>query len=80
MRRPSDAEGVKIEVGEFYITRKGQKAKIYALDGYMDEGIHGAVYEDLEVPILRLMGWDGSGRYESGYLHEHDLVDKWRGP
>lgn len=69
---------MRIEIGKFYKTRKGQKVRIYALDGYMDNAIHGAIYEELEPIILRLQGWNFEGHVVSQELHEDNIVDKWK--
>lgn len=69
---------MRIEIGRFYKTRDGKKVRIYALDGYMDDAIHGAIYEDLEVPILRLQGWNFEGHVVSQELHEDNIVDEWK--
>lgn len=67
---------MKIEVGKFYKTRDGRKARIYATDGISDT-LHGA--------ILHEGGWVSYAWHESGlhYLNTRegtDLVSEWREP
>jgi len=37
---------MEIETGKFYKTRDGMKVRIYAVDGYPDYPIHGAILTD----------------------------------
>ena len=66
---------MKIEVGKFYRTRDGRKARIYALDGTDEYPIHGA--------ILYLNGewgsyvWNNAGCYLPTQPHPSDLVSEW---
>lgn len=70
---------IKIVPGKYYKTLSGHKVRIYAIDGYMDECVHGAIYEDLTVPILRLRGWNFEGHVNSQYVgHPDNIVDFWK--
>lgn len=66
---------MNIEVGKFYKTRNGLKARIYALDG--NDFIHGAVQVDSQ---WLLFAWQKDGRYiadrESGWDLIAPLIDK----
>jgi hypothetical protein len=69
---------MKIEVGKFYKTRDGRKARIYAVDGRDYTKIHGAVFED--------GGWASLTWFENGIFYidgkEYvlDLVSEWEEP
>ena len=67
---------MNIEVGKFYKTRRGSKARIYAIDGY-DDGIHGAV--SLGVG-WKSWEWIKGGTANDAGQHEFDLVSEWVDP
>ncbi len=70
---------LKIVPGMFYKTLDGRKVRIYAVDGYMDEAIHGAIYDNLDVPILTLRGWNFEGHVTSEYVgHPDNIVSEWK--
>lgn len=70
-------ERMKIEVGKYYRTFSGHKVRIYAIDGYMDEAIHGALYENCDPAIISLTGWNFEGRKISGEISDLDIVAIW---
>jgi len=64
---------MKIEVGKYYRTRDGRKARIYAVDGREGSNIHGAVLNEI--------GWETStwaitGQWVSGKT-SRDLISEW---
>lgn len=78
---------LKIEVGKFYKTRDGRKARIYAVDGgtiylgNIPHPYHGAVYHPNNGWIANT--WNEKGRGITGRdsdTHEVDLIAEWRDP
>lgn len=69
---------MKIEVGKFYKTRDGRKARIYAVDGRVhDERIHGAIWDN----GFGLCGWAEDGSFYGDHsVSENDLVPEWEDP
>lgn len=68
---------LKLEVGRYYRTRDGHKARIYALDGDGDV-VHGAIWFD----AWRMVSWDSEGHFyvNSGTESPNDLVAEWEEP
>lgn len=67
---------MKIEVGKYYRTENGDKARIYATDGELNRQIHGAVLQ----PDGRwvLMCWASDGKCtHNPFL---DLIAEWTEP
>jgi hypothetical protein len=66
---------MKIEVGKFYKTRSGFKARIYATDGKSDLPIHGAIfeYESWDIATWTLTGANLIG----GQPFWADLIEEW---
>ena len=67
---------MKIEVGKYYRTENGDKARIYAIDGELNRQIHGAVLQ----PDGRwvLMWWASDGKCtHNPFL---DLIAEWKEP
>ena len=65
---------LKIEVGKFYKTRTGKRARIYATDGAGRHRVHGAELFDGEwFPGV----WLPNGRWDSAYETRRDLVAEW---
>jgi hypothetical protein len=64
---------MKIEVGKFYRTRDGRKARIYAVDGREGSNIHGAVLNEI--------GWITSTWAITGQWiaaeSDRDLISEW---
>lgn len=52
---------LKIEAGKEYLTRDGNRARIYATDGGVIFPVHGAIYEDGE-------GWDLASWTDTGKI------------
>ena len=70
----------KIEVGKFYKTRCGMKARIYAIDGgAVKNNIHGATF-DSEYASWDQCSWGPNGRHLLSGKHELDLVSEWEDP
>ena len=65
---------LEIEIGKFYKTVAGLKARIYALDG-IGESIHGAVYGDSG---WRVTSWDAKGIKDKDYGY-YNIVGLWDG-
>lgn len=72
---------MKIEVGKFYRTRSGTKARIYATDGSFPFTVHGAVVSD-KGDEWDPVAWDDEGHYmpESSNPYLLDLVSEWVEP
>lgn len=69
-----------LEVGKFYLTRDGRKARIYATDGLKGSShqIHGAIF--CEGNWMRC-GWESGGEaYKAGGTHPSDLVSDFVEP
>lgn len=67
---------MKIEVGKFYQTRDGRKARIYATDVNNSAVIHGAVlYNEWQVYV-----WQRSGNLNKCCTSSADLVSEWTEP
>ena len=73
---------MKIEVGKFYKTRDGKKARIYATDGSGKHSIHGAVFFDNSWLSHRWTSytWTDEGIYRNGDTDGLDLVSEWEEP
>lgn len=69
---------MKIEVGKFYKTRDGMKARIYSLDGEGEYPIHGAllIYDK----GWHIISWLESGRQFQNSSDRSDLVSEWVEP
>ena len=66
---------LKIEIGKFYKTRDGRKARIYHVD---EKHIHGAVYTEGD-GIWAIRCWWSSGQItSSGNLNGCDIVEEWK--
>lgn len=61
-----------IEVGKFYQTRNGMKARIYATDGGGIYPVHGA---GLLEGYWTLLSWDSNGKIHN--FSDFDLVCEW---
>lgn len=68
---------MKIEVGKFYKTRDGRKARIYTLDAGGTRPIQGAVNDD---GIWRMEAWYTSGKYIFDGAALTDIVSEWTEP
>ena len=69
---------MKIEVGKFYKTRSGRKARIYATDGIKNYVVHGAM---LTKDGWCRESWDIVGRNLEDFIdHRDDLVSEWVDP
>ncbi len=67
---------LKIEIGKFYKTRDGRKARIYHVD---EKYIHGAVYIEREVGVWEVRCWYSSGQItSSGNLNACDITEEWK--
>lgn len=71
---------MKIEVGKFYRTRGGQKARIYATYGTKQSIVHGAI--EVGYVVWELIEWTGGGGriFMSGPEHDSDLISEWEEP
>lgn len=71
---------IKIEVGKFYVTRLGLKAKIYCTDTGDKYGnnIHGAILR--EEDSWETATWDKDGAYSKGgiKISGNDIFGEWR--
>lgn len=67
---------MKIEVGKFYKTRDGRKARIYAVDGGDGEVIHGALHFG-DAYGWSITTWHSGGVYTEGSHHGRDLISEW---
>ena len=63
---------MKLEVGKFYKTAKGTKARVYCLDGLNTYSVHGAMIVDGGWSICT---WKQDGECRLG--SEYDLVSEW---
>jgi hypothetical protein len=68
---------MKIEVGRFYKTRAGQKARIYAIDGGGGHPIHGAIYYSDEEWIPEDWTTGGFCLYGADTSRPNDIVSEW---
>lgn len=66
---------MKIEVGKFYKTRNGRKARIYAVDGTDEYPIHGAILDRTDGWCIYVWRNDG-GNLPSQPYHS-DLISEW---
>lgn len=67
---------MKINVGHFYRTRAGDRARIYATDGAGPYPIHGAIEYNSEWMSWR---WEKDGRVTSMCIYSpDDLISEWR--
>lgn len=63
---------LRIEVGKFYVTRSGDKARIYARDGNGVYSIHGAVL------VWSAQEWVHDGRWlQDAHNTALDIVGVW---
>jgi len=69
---------MNIEVGKFYKTRDGRKARIYAVDGVKDFPIHGAVYTGNDEWCGTI--WRFGGRSRELVDSSMDLISEWVEP
>lgn len=64
---------MKIEVGKYYRTRDGRKARIYAVDGREGSNIHGAVLNEIGWITST---WAITGQWVSAETGR-DLISEW---
>lgn len=68
----------RYEVGKFYKTRGGGKARIYATDGGGYYLIHGAIWNG---GVWTASSWTSEGAYHSeGLFSSRDILGPWIGP
>jgi hypothetical protein len=66
---------MQIEVGKYYRTRDGRKARIYAVDGSGNAAIHGAVHHDGKWSTAC---WLSDGYYYDAKVPQSlDLISEW---
>lgn len=69
---------MKLEIGKYYTTRDGRKARIYAVDGDKNWRVHGAILEGGEWCHA---AWRGNGKAMwNGHEVDTDLVSEWTDP
>jgi hypothetical protein len=70
---------LQINPGEVWLTRNGEKARIYAIDGRGKRPIHGALLDREDDAVI---AWTAAGQYwlKPGTESDHDLIKKcdWR--
>lgn len=75
---------MKLEVGKFYKTRGGDKARIYAVDAGGDYPVHGAVYCPAPHPgnsEWEFMTWCPDGSYYGNEDEDRlDIIAEWHEP
>lgn len=65
---------MNIEVGKFYKTRDGRKARIYAVDGGQGNFLHGAIYNE---GYWATASWFSNGTIYSHGESPNDLIAPW---
>lgn len=65
---------MKIEAGKEYVTRGGQRARIYATDGAGEWSVHGAVFDPESYGWLRCAWTDRGSLSGNGLASQLDLV------
>ena len=77
---------MKIEVGKFYKTRDGRKARIYALDGLGRYHVHGAILKGDRWVVetwanTGVETWANTGEYYCSVVSSgSDLISEWKEP
>lgn len=73
---------MKIEVGKFYKTRGGKKARVYAVDGAPENPVHGSIFcrSQNDKDHWVTYTWAKQGRYINNRESIYDLVALWQEP